>query len=188
MVLCTFQKNYYRWLSQHPVELSCVVCMFVMIPLFNSIQSNPELHFSGINYRNVPVTTALTILGSLILLLKLLFFVFQPRCTVLRWQDEALYLGHRPLQFGAVDKNGTSVRLAQSAADRMLTLKLNADADPYSYRLNWFNQAGILKASAKGYIADIPAPELILLLAGRVHCTVSQETPVFRGTGSSAST
>jgi hypothetical protein len=132
--------------------------MLEMIPLFNSIQSNPELHFSGINFRTVPVTTALTILGSLILLLKLLFFVFQPRCTVLRWQDEALYLGHRPLQFGAADKTGTSVKLAQSSADRILTLKLNADAAPYSYRPNWFNQAGILKASAKGVYCRHPGP------------------------------
>lgn len=157
--------------------------MFVMIPIFNSIQSNPELHFDGIIYRTVPITTAITILGSLVLLLKLSLFVFQPRSIELRWQDEVLYLGERPIQFGVSHKAGTPVKLAQSKADRILTLKLNAALDPYSYRMNWFNQAGILKASAKGYIADTPVTAIELALADKVVCVVTQEDPFFRGTG-----
>lgn len=187
MVLCTFRKNYYRWLTQHETELTCVIGMFVTIPIFNDMQSHPELFSGGVVYRTLPFTTAICILGSVVLLLKLLFFVFQPRSTVLRWQDDTLYLDHRPIQFGVADKTRTSVKLAQNKADRILTLKLNAAVDPYSYRLNWLNQAGILKASAKGYIADTKVTDLELLLDDKVMCVVTQEEPFFRrsGTGSS---
>ncbi len=187
MVLCTFQKNYYRWFSQQQTELLCVVGLFVMIPSMYYYQNNPELADGGIIHRSAPFGTAICIAGSLVLLLKLLFFIFKPRNTALLWQNDALYLGHAPIQFGVVDSKLMSVKLAQNKADRMLTLKLNAAMDPYSYRLHWHNQAGVLKASAKGYVADIPVTELELLLDDKVVCVVTQEEPFFRGSGSRSS-
>jgi hypothetical protein len=188
MVLCTFQKNYYRWFSQHQTELLCVVGLFVMIPSMYYYQNNPELADGGIIHRSAPFGTAICVAGSLVLLLKLLSFLFKPRHKVLRWQNDALYLNHSFIQFGVVNTTAMSVQPAQNKADRMLTLKLNAAMDPYSYRLHWHNQAGVLKTSDKGYVADIPVTELELLLDDKVVCVVTQEEPFFRGSGSRSST
>lgn len=184
MNLCTFQKSYRRWFEQHPEELCCVIGFFLMLWVLDTRFNDPLMDTTGVFARTAPLVAGVCALGSLILLLKLLFFVFQPRQISLRWQDDALWFGERRIQFGVVSSSGVAVKGSESLAERNLTLQMNASAEPYSYQLKWHNQAGVQKTSAKGYIAGLTAAELSTLLADKVSCTLSQQAPFFRSSGS----